>query len=100
VLDEPVAGVDVEHRAQVGELLEELRTGGVPLLVATHDLDELLPFVFDEHWTLAGGQLRVDVPGAAHTPHAPDHHEPIPAGRPAPRRPGLFGLGPRATTWE
>ena len=98
VLDEPVAGVDTESRAAIGEVLEELRAGGVPLLVATHDLDEVRPLAFDEHWTLAGGRLAVDMPDEAHAPHAPDHHEPI-AHAPPPRRPGRFGLHPRASRW-
>src|SRR5439155_9854374 len=65
VLDEPVAGVDTEHRGRIGELLEGLRGRGVPLLVATHDLEEVEPFAFDQPWTLVGGRLRVDEPDAS-----------------------------------
>ena len=99
VLDEPVAGVDAESRGQIGELLDGLRARGVPLLVATHDLDEVQPFAFDQHWTLVGGRLRVDVPDASHEPHPPDRHEEPPIGQPVPRRAGRFGLWPRATSW-
>ena len=99
VLDEPLAGVDAANREQIGELLEGLRARGVPLLIATHDLDEIRPFSFDYHWTMVGGHLRVDEPGEWHAPHPPDRHEEVPVGRPVPRRTGRFGLWPRATNW-
>jgi ABC-type Mn2+/Zn2+ transport system ATPase subunit len=99
VLDEPVAGVDSASRRRIGELLDDLRQSGVPLVVATHDIDELEPLTFDEHWTLAEGRLFVDLPGAAHEPHAVDRHEEMHLGQPASRRPDPFGLRPRATRW-
>jgi ABC-type Mn2+/Zn2+ transport system ATPase subunit len=91
VLDEPAAGVDAASRTAIGELLSGLRARGVPVLVATHELDELQPFTFDQHWTLVGGRLYVDLPGASHQPHPADRHEDLPAERPAARRASRFG---------
>ena len=100
VIDEPVAGVDSANRTRIGELLSGLRAEGVPLLVATHDLDEVQPFAFDLHWTLADGRLEVDLPDEAHEPHPSDWHEEMPAGRPEQARPGRFGLRPRIRGWD
>ncbi|MCC6179792.1 MAG: metal ABC transporter ATP-binding protein [Chloroflexi bacterium] len=69
VLDEPAAGVDDENRARIGTLLTCLRAEGVPMLVATHDLDELAPFTFDRHWRLNLGRLLDE-------PSSPDHVHP------------------------
>jgi ABC-type Mn2+/Zn2+ transport system ATPase subunit len=99
VLDEPMAGVDAESREQIGEILERLRERGTPLLVVTHDLNELEPFVFDQQWTLVNGQLRVGGPSEARLDHPPDRHETIPDVPAARRGPGLFGLRPGATGW-
>jgi ABC-type Mn2+/Zn2+ transport system ATPase subunit len=96
VLDEPVAGVDEEHRQRIGELLVELRGRGVPLLIATHDLEELEPLVFDQHWSVDKGRLVVEAPGAV---HAPDHHEDAPLGRADVRPVGLRGLDRRMPSW-
>ena len=95
VLDEPVAGVDDDHRRQIGQLLESLKSSGVPLLVATHDLDELLPLRFDQHWTLRQGQLAIDRPGDDHEAHAPDHHELASNELAAERHTGRFGRSRR-----
>ena len=94
VLDEPVAGIDEENRGHIGELLIQLRAGGMPLLVATHDLDELRPFVFDEHWCLAQGRLLVATPASAHA-HPGDRHEEAPVVRTGARPIGLLGLDRR-----
>jgi ABC-2 type transport system ATP-binding protein len=39
-LDEPTAGIDVAGRQVIRELIGELRTSGVTILVTTHDLEE------------------------------------------------------------
>lgn len=39
-LDEPTAGVDLEGRDLIRELVRELRADGVCVLITTHDLDE------------------------------------------------------------
>jgi ABC-type Mn2+/Zn2+ transport system ATPase subunit len=95
VLDEPVAGVDAVNRAEIGRLLSELRQQGVPLLVVTHDIDEVQPFSFDQQWRLVGGHLQVEAPGSA---PEPDRHEQV-APRPA-LAPEMGRLGQRrATSW-
>jgi ABC-type Mn2+/Zn2+ transport system ATPase subunit len=99
VLDEPVAGVDAASRIMIGELLTTLRAAGVPLMVATHDLDEVHPFAFDEHWTLAGGRLHVDLPGSAREPHPADRHEDVPAGPRPQQRPARLGGWHQAAKW-
>ena len=93
VLDEPAAGVDEEHRARTGRLLAELRDQGVPLLIATHDVDELEPLIFDEHWHLARGRLSVDVLDAV--PSA-DRHESPAVAHARRQSVGLLGLDRRS----
>ncbi len=41
LLDEPFTGVDVTNRAIFHETIQELARSGVPVVVATHDLDEV-----------------------------------------------------------
>jgi ABC-type Mn2+/Zn2+ transport system ATPase subunit len=72
VLDEPAAGVDEENRARTGLLLADLRARGIPMLIATHDIEELEPLAFDEHWHLNRGKLEIDVLDALPNP---DRHE-------------------------
>jgi ABC-type Mn2+/Zn2+ transport system ATPase subunit len=93
VLDEPAAGVDEEHRARTGQLLADLRTRGVSMLIATHDIDELEPLAFDEHWHLFKGRLSIDVVDSA--PNTDRHESPTVA--PARRHSvGLLGLDRRS----
>jgi len=40
LLDEPTAGLDVESRAQLHELIQELREEGTTVILATHDMAE------------------------------------------------------------
>jgi ABC-type Mn2+/Zn2+ transport system ATPase subunit len=92
VLDEPAAGVDEENRARIGTLLAELRAQGLPMLIATHDVDELSPLVLDAYWCLSHGALAVEPTG---TPHQHDlHGSPAPAHLPERAR-GLRGLDRR-----
>jgi len=92
VLDEPAAGVDEENRARIGTLLSELRAQGMPMLIATHDIDELRPLALDAYWCLAHGALDVEPVG---TPHQHDlHGSPPPAPGPG-RAGGLRGLDRR-----
>lgn len=93
VLDEPAAGVDEEHRARTGRLLADLRAQGVPMLIATHDVDELEPLVFDEHWHLVKGKLSIDVVDAV--PRA-DRHESPAVAHTHRRSVGLLGLDRRS----
>jgi manganese/iron transport system ATP-binding protein len=92
VLDEPAAGVDEENRARIGTLLTDLKAQGMPMLIATHDVDELRPLDLDAYWCLSHGGLGVEPVG---TPHVHDLH-----GSPAPepvsaRAAGLRGLDRR-----
>ncbi len=41
IVDEPTAGVDVELRHEIWELLKELNTGGMTVLLTTHYLEEV-----------------------------------------------------------
>ena len=43
LLDEPHAGLDVDGRELVDELITEARDAGVTIIVASHDLDRLGP---------------------------------------------------------
>lgn len=45
LLDEPCTGLDGEVRAQVLELLERLARGGTQLVMAVHDVEDLVPSV-------------------------------------------------------
>jgi manganese/iron transport system ATP-binding protein len=97
VLDEPAAGVDDENRARIGGLLTELRVQHLPMLIATHDVEELRPLEIDAYWCLARGRLSVEPPD---TPHRTDRHGSPGSGeaghghgsRP---EPGLLGLDRR-----
>jgi ABC-type Mn2+/Zn2+ transport system ATPase subunit len=86
VLDEPAAGVDEENRERIGTLLTELLADGPPILIATHDVEELRPLELDAFWRLARGELSIET---ADTHHARDLH-----GSPA-LESGLRGLDRR-----
>jgi len=40
ILDEPTAGLDVQGRAQLHDAIRELKTNGLTVLLATHDMAE------------------------------------------------------------
>ena len=40
IMDEPTAGLDVPSRAELHELMNELRSSGITILLATHDMAE------------------------------------------------------------
>jgi ABC-2 type transport system ATP-binding protein len=40
ILDEPTAGLDVQSRLTLHELMNELKTGGTTIILATHDMAE------------------------------------------------------------
>jgi ABC-2 type transport system ATP-binding protein len=40
LLDEPTAGLDVESRTELHEMMQELREGGTTIILATHDMAE------------------------------------------------------------
>src|SRR5206468_3426083 len=92
VLDEPAAGVDEENRERIGTLLSELLADGLPLLIATHDVEELRPLELDAYWCLARGELTVETADTHHTRDL--HGSPGLARTPALVR-GLRGLDRR-----
>lgn len=62
-LDEPLSAIDPGSAQQIHQVLEEEKTGGRTLLVATHDLSEL--HRWDRVLVLGGGrQLAFDDPAA------------------------------------
>jgi ABC-type Mn2+/Zn2+ transport system ATPase subunit len=96
VLDEPAAGVDEENRARIGTLLSELRAQGMPMLIATHDVDELAPLQLDAYWCLSHGALAVEATGTPHHhDHHDDHHDSPGIAREPHREAGLLGLDRR-----
>ncbi len=56
LLDEPTANMDKHAKHRTGELLAEFKTTGTALLIATHDLDHLLP-IMDRRLILEDGKL-------------------------------------------
>jgi ABC-2 type transport system ATP-binding protein len=62
-LDEPTAGIDLDGRRLVRELIRELRDGGVTVLLTTHDLDEA-ERVADRIVIIDRGRLLADAPAA------------------------------------
>ena len=57
VLDEPFAGLDVESRRLLSDVLRKRRADGLGLIVISHDTDELIDLV-DNHLHLAQGVIR------------------------------------------
>ncbi|SEU11928.1 ATP-binding cassette domain-containing protein [Paenibacillus sp. NFR01] len=61
LLDEPTAGLDPRAAAALLARLQELRRGGMTLVVATHDLDSFIP-LSDQVIVMAGGAVAYDGP--------------------------------------
>jgi len=59
LLDEPTVGVDPDARLRVHALLEQLRDGGMAILLTTHDLDEAAR-LSDTLGFLVDGRLRAE----------------------------------------
>lgn len=87
VLDEPLAGLDPEGRADVVELLAHLRDSGLTLIVISHDVRDMTA-VCDRTVHLEAGRILetdavVDAAAAANLPaHQLDSHVALPAQRP------------------
>jgi ABC-2 type transport system ATP-binding protein len=62
-LDEPTAGIDLEGRRLVRELVAELRNAGTTVLLTTHDLDEA-ERVADRIVIIDRGHVVADAPAA------------------------------------
>ena len=92
VLDEPTAGVDLEHQEVLAELLTHRLAAGIALLVVLHEAGPLAPLI-DRVIRLRDGQVvSADGDLAAHThEHAsPDRPGPI-ADTTGLSEPGLDG---------
>ncbi|NIK68915.1 ATP-binding cassette domain-containing protein [Paenibacillus sp. BK720] len=64
LLDEPTAGLDADGIRRLCAMLDAHRAAGRGAVVATHDLDALLPLA-DEVAVLAGGSVREAAPAAS-----------------------------------
>ncbi|GAA0292210.1 ABC transporter ATP-binding protein [Halarchaeum salinum] len=56
LLDEPVAGLSVEERAEVADLVTELNADGIAFIVIEHDID-FVAEIADEVTVLHGGEV-------------------------------------------
>lgn len=65
LLDEPTANLDPHARDMCLKILDLLRSRGIGLLVASHDLGQLQPLA-DHHWHLQDGGLLFDPEEHAH----------------------------------
>ncbi|MFW6599305.1 metal ABC transporter ATP-binding protein [Propionibacteriaceae bacterium Y2011] len=73
MLDEPTAGVDLEHQQILADLIQQLITGGRSMLVVMHDVGPLSS-VIDRSLTMRSGRIaNVEPPPAE---HSHDHHHP------------------------
>ncbi|ACT01999.1 ATP-binding cassette domain-containing protein [Paenibacillus sp. JDR-2] len=68
LLDEPTAGLDADGIRRLCAMLDAHRAAGRGAVVATHDLDALLPLA-DEVAVLAGGSVREAAPAASWAEH-------------------------------
>jgi ABC-2 type transport system ATP-binding protein len=66
-LDEPTAGMDPHARRATWELLEELRTAGVSIVLTTHAMEEAEALA-DRVFILDRGRVAVAGTVAEHTP--------------------------------
>jgi len=56
LLDEPMANMDKHAKRRTAKLLAEFKQSGTALVIATHDLDDLLP-IMDKRLILADGVI-------------------------------------------
>jgi ABC-type sugar transport system ATPase subunit len=69
LLDEPTRGIDVETKAQIYSLLNQLRANGTSILMASSEIDELF-LVCDRMVVLSHGRIIDEVDTDATTPEA------------------------------
>ncbi|WP_054942391.1 ATP-binding cassette domain-containing protein [Paenibacillus ihuae] len=69
ILDEPTAGLDPQAAQALLTLVQELRAGGITLIIGTHDLDSFLPLA-DQAVVMSQGSVHYNGPAA---PLAADH---------------------------
>lgn len=66
ILDEPTAGLDPQAEQALLEMVQELRSSGLTLIIGTHDLDSFLP-VADKVIVMKQGAIHYDGPAPALT---------------------------------
>ncbi|MFD1903452.1 CbiQ family ECF transporter T component [Paenibacillus rhizoplanae] len=66
ILDEPTAGLDPQAAQALLEMVQELRSSGLTLIIGTHDLDSFLP-VADKVIVMKQGVMHYDGPAPALT---------------------------------
>ncbi|MBF6438506.1 ATP-binding cassette domain-containing protein [Nocardia cyriacigeorgica] len=80
VLDEPLAGLDPEGRADIVDLLARLRDSGLTLIVISHDVEDVAA-ICDRTVHLRDGRIAESVHAAAETLRRPAetaHPQPLP----------------------
>ncbi|WP_084512187.1 ATP-binding cassette domain-containing protein [Nocardia mikamii] len=86
VLDEPLAGLDPQGRAEVVELLARLRDSGLTLIVISHDVADM-ESVCDRTVHLRSGLILESLPAAAAAADSPADTAGAPAASPGPAEP-------------
>ncbi|WP_342476324.1 ATP-binding cassette domain-containing protein [Paenibacillus sp. FSL H7-0350] len=66
ILDEPTAGLDPQAAQALLEMVQQLRSSGLTLIIGTHDLDSFLP-VADKVIVMKQGAIHYDGPAPALT---------------------------------
>src|SRR5690349_3583777 len=77
VLDEPTAGVDLEHQQALADALGRLKARGETILLVAHEIGPMMPLI-DRSVVMRDGRVAYDGPPltqevASHTHHAHDH---------------------------
>ena len=96
-LDEPTAGVDVELRKSMWEIVDELRAAGTTIILTTHYIEEA-EAIADRVAVINGGRiLLVEDKAHADAPHGPQaaDHRAAGADRRDPRRADALPPGSR-----
>jgi len=68
VLDDPTSGVDVGARRAMYVQIREVTAGGIPVIVASSDLEDLIRLC-DRVLVLVGGRVAAELSGDAITEH-------------------------------
>ncbi|WP_432421086.1 ATP-binding cassette domain-containing protein [Nocardia cyriacigeorgica] len=82
VLDEPLAGLDPEGRADIVDLLARLRDSGLTLIVISHDVDDVAA-ICDRTVHLRAGRIAESAHAGAASEAAPDPTETAHPGTPS-----------------
>lgn len=84
MLDEPIAGVDVDAQAELAQILDSLAMSGTTIVVVTHELAPFEQSLTRVVW-VSRGQIEYDGPPTSAILSATSepftHHEPHPSGR-------------------